>query len=107
MIGFGCCWATIEGKLTGLCACWWREGRVSMKRGLLASVSMAALTVAASAADVPAPVYKAPAAPPAWSWTGFYVGVNGGVVRYRARAEVTDAIPNFDFSTVNATSGTF
>jgi outer membrane immunogenic protein len=34
---------------------------------------------AASAADLPAKAY-APPAPPIYSWTGFYVGINGGFV---------------------------
>jgi len=52
-----------------------------MKKVLLASVGVLALGVAAaSAADLPrhmpakAPVYV----PPAWSWIGPYVGINGG-----------------------------
>jgi outer membrane immunogenic protein len=53
-----------------------------MKKFLLASAGILAMSaVAASAADLPrqrmparAPVYM----PPAWSWTGFYVGINGG-----------------------------
>jgi outer membrane immunogenic protein len=54
----------------------------TLKRFCLASVSLVALATAASAADLgrPAPYYP-PAAPvyaPAFSWTGFYVGVNGG-----------------------------
>jgi outer membrane immunogenic protein len=53
-----------------------------MKRVLLAFVSLAALTGAAAAADLPPPVapnyYKAPAFLPAYSWTGFYAGINGG-----------------------------
>jgi outer membrane immunogenic protein len=53
-----------------------------MKRVFLAFVSLAALTGVAAAADLPpaaqAPYYKAPAYVPAFSWTGFYVGINGG-----------------------------
>jgi outer membrane immunogenic protein len=53
-----------------------------MKRLILALVGVAALTGTAAAADLarpmPQPYYKAPAAVPAYSWTGFYVGVNGG-----------------------------
>jgi outer membrane immunogenic protein len=54
-----------------------------MKRFCLALVSVAALASAAAAADLPlsgpAPYYKAPGyfAPP-YSWTGFYLGLNGG-----------------------------
>lgn len=54
-----------------------------MKKLLLASAGVLALgVVSASAADLPrhrampekAPVYV----PPAWSWTGPYIGINGG-----------------------------
>jgi outer membrane immunogenic protein len=48
-----------------------------MRKYLLAGVALAALSGAASAADM---AVKAPYAPPPplWSWTGFYVGINGG-----------------------------
>jgi len=53
-----------------------------MKRFVLAGLGLIALAGAAIAADLPpAPgnYYKAPAfVPPPYSWTGFYVGVNGG-----------------------------
>ena len=53
-----------------------------MKKLLLASVGVLVLGVAAaSAADMPRrmPVKAAPVyVPPAWSWTGPYVGINGG-----------------------------
>jgi outer membrane immunogenic protein len=54
-----------------------------MKRVFLAFVSLAALAGAAAAADLPpaapAPYYKAaPAYLPAYSWTGLYIGINGG-----------------------------
>ena len=54
-----------------------------MKRFLLAGIGMLALTAAlpASAADLPRVPYKvapAYAPPPAYSWTGFYLGINGG-----------------------------
>jgi outer membrane immunogenic protein len=53
-----------------------------MKKLLLASVAaltLAAVAGSASAADLGRPVYKAPAAvAPMFSWTGFYVGVQGG-----------------------------
>jgi outer membrane immunogenic protein len=81
-----------------------------MKRVLLASVSVLALTYGAAAADLPARTavpYKAPAVAPAWSWTGFYLGINGGGVWHEAKAHTSDAVPSDDFSTVNATGGTF
>jgi outer membrane immunogenic protein len=45
---------------------------------VLAAVSTIAFTQFASAADLPrkAPAYTPP--PPAWNWTGFYIGVNAG-----------------------------
>jgi outer membrane immunogenic protein len=53
-----------------------------MKRVFLAGVALVALTGAAAAADLPpapAPYYKAPMyAPPSYTWSGFYLGVNGG-----------------------------
>ncbi|HZO47847.1 MAG TPA: outer membrane beta-barrel protein [Xanthobacteraceae bacterium] len=79
-----------------------------MKRSLLASVSVLALTLNATAADLPRPVpVKAPAVvAPAWSWTGFYVGINGGGVWHRARAEATE-LGGTHNSTVKATGATF
>lgn len=51
-----------------------------MKRLTCAGLALLALTGAAWSADLPpGPYYKAPAyLPPAYNWTGFYVGVNGG-----------------------------
>jgi len=53
-----------------------------MKKFLLASAGILAMSVvAASAADLPRrmPAKAEPVfVPPAWSWTGFYVGINGG-----------------------------
>ncbi|HEX2555829.1 MAG TPA: outer membrane beta-barrel protein [Microvirga sp.] len=52
-----------------------------MKKILLSTVAFAGLTAGAMAADLPA--RAAPPAPvmavPVFTWTGFYVGVNGGV----------------------------
>src|SRR5262245_15204243 len=58
-----------------------------MKRFLLATVSIAALTSVARAADMPAkaPIY-APA--PVADWTGVYLGIQGGAVRRDALAEL-------------------
>lgn len=54
-----------------------------MKRVLLAGVAVVALVGAAAAADLPpapgpAPYYKAPVYAPAYNWSGFYLGINGG-----------------------------
>jgi outer membrane immunogenic protein len=53
-----------------------------MKRLSFAAITFAAVTAAgaAFAADLPAPAYKTPAMAPApiYSWTGFYIGVEGG-----------------------------
>ena len=53
-----------------------------MKKLSFATITAAAVVAASSAfaADLPAPVYKAPVAapPPVYSWTGFYIGGNVG-----------------------------
>jgi outer membrane immunogenic protein len=52
-----------------------------MNRLLIAGVALTALIgTPALAADMAAPVYKAPPPPPApvYSWTGFYIGLNAG-----------------------------
>jgi len=52
-----------------------------MKRVLLTCVGVLALGGAAAAADLPvapAPYYKAPVYAPAYNWSGFYLGINGG-----------------------------
>ena len=52
-----------------------------MKRVLVAGLAFLSLAGTAAAADLPiAPAYpvKAPIYAPAYSWTGFYIGVNGG-----------------------------
>jgi outer membrane immunogenic protein len=59
------------------------EWRSKMKRVCLTLIGLVALTGAAAAADLarpaPVPYYpKAAAYVPPYSWTGFYVGINGG-----------------------------
>jgi len=54
-----------------------------MRRYLLANVLVAlagisVFAVPAVAADLPPLLAKAPAAPPPFSWSGFYVGINAG-----------------------------
>jgi outer membrane immunogenic protein len=79
-----------------------------MKQLLLATVSSLALASFASAADLPArmPV-KAPA--PAMivqSWAGPYIGVNGGAVWHRLKADTFD--PDlFDSATLTGVGATF
>ena len=48
------------------------------KLAILAGGILIASTMAGSAADIPAPVYKAPAVAPVYDWSGFYIGVQGG-----------------------------
>lgn len=57
-------------------------GRVA---GVAALAALVAMTVGASAADLPQPVYtKAPPPPPLFSWTGFYAGGTVGAARTKA-----------------------
>jgi hypothetical protein len=61
----------------------WLTRGLIMRRlqcALLAAVAAIGFASVASAADLPVktPVYKAPAAEPAYSWAGFYVGANIG-----------------------------
>ena len=65
--------------------CAWPNRRHAMKRILIASALALATAAPAFAADLPpaaAPPPRAPVAympaPPAFSWTGFYVGLNAG-----------------------------
>src|SRR6516165_1661780 len=55
---------------------------VKMKRVVFAFVALAATTAIAAAADLArrAPYYpaSAPVYAPLFSWTGFYIGINGG-----------------------------
>jgi outer membrane immunogenic protein len=70
--------------------------------------SLAALTGSAAAADLARPLpqqyYKAPVAPLVYSWTGFYLGINGGGGFGRSAWDTTG---NFDISggVVGGTAG--
>lgn len=56
-----------------------------MKSILLAGVSAIALVGGARAADLP--VKASPLPPAVWSWSGFYIGLQGGVVSHRGTYE--------------------
>ena len=64
--------------------------------GLLA----AAMAVPSLAADLPRPAYKAPVFVAPFSWSGFYVGINGGYAW--GDASVSNALGSF---TTNGTDG--
>lgn len=72
-----------------------------MKRLALACVGVVALAGAAAAADLPrpapAPYYptKAPIYNPAYNWSGFYIGINGGGALGRS---AWDSTGGFDLS---------
>ena len=72
-----------------------------MKKFLLGTVGLVALGIAAgpaSAADLAArPVYtKAPMMAPAYDWSGFYIGINGGWAEaHDRRLDPTATRPRF------------
>src|SRR3979411_1458913 len=69
-----------------------------MKKILLGSVGFAVMLVApAMAADMPVKALRGPPPPVLYSWTGFYIGVNGGGACGRSRAD----------SSVPSTTGCF
>jgi opacity protein-like surface antigen len=63
---------------------------------LLVSFAVTAYAASAMAGDLPlkAPIYQAPAAMPAWSWTGFYVGGHiGGALETSNFSDPFGAVP--------------
>jgi outer membrane immunogenic protein len=78
-----------------------------MRTAILAALATVIAGQAAIAADMPAPVVKAPvlkAPPPAPGWSGFYIGVQGGYGWGRARqTEVT--FDTFNYDTKGAIGG--
>jgi outer membrane immunogenic protein len=85
-----------------------------LKKALLAGAAIGAVMVALPvlAADLPAsaPVYKATPAAPAFSWSGFYFGIEGGGAwgRSKQRSDVTDITGTFNLNggLVGGTYGT-
>jgi len=79
-----------------------------MKRLFLAAAALVALAGLASAADLPpgpTPYYKAPAfVPPLYTWSGFYLGVNGGGGLGRSAWDTTNAF-NISGGLVGGTIG--
>jgi outer membrane immunogenic protein len=57
----------------------------------LAAVAVFGFFSAASAADLPAKAPRAPVAAPAFSWTGFYLGIHAGYGWSNSTATVTDS----------------
>ena len=67
-----------------------------MRKFLLATAALIALAGPAIAADMRAPVYKAPPpVVPAWSWTGCFVGGHGGSLW--TKQDWTNLTPGGDF----------
>ena len=68
-----------------------------LRRYLLATVSAAAFSTCASAADLPArmPVKAPVPAAVVWNWTGFYIGVHAGAAwNDAAFTDIGDDIPS-------------
>ena len=74
---------------------------------LLAAATGVAVTQVASAADIPAPVYKAPpAAIVSQTWNGCYVGANGGYGWQRRQDAIGDNGSSFlDLGTLRPSGG--
>ena len=80
-----------------------------IKRYLMTSVSCLALTGAASAADMRAPLpVKAPAPVVVTQiWAGPYIGINGGAVWHRMELDSTGFFGSFGSFSTRKTGGTF
>jgi outer membrane immunogenic protein len=79
-----------------------------MKRLVLAGLGLIALAGAAAAADLPpapAPYYKAPPYALPFSWTGFYLGVNGGGGLGNSTWDSAGSISNLTGGLVGGTVG--
>src|SRR5579864_4417544 len=72
-----------------------------MNRLMLAGFALAAFVAPAMAADMPLKARPAPLTAPAWSWTGLYIGINGGgsVGNGNSTASFTDTpVPVLEFN---------
>lgn len=70
-----------------------------MKKLIAVTVATLLTAGAASAADLKAPIYKAPPLVPAYNWTGFYAGVNVGL-GVGEHATNYSVLPGFSFNNV-------
>jgi outer membrane immunogenic protein len=79
MVG-DCCILTLGGcELTGTLSINPFGGKIMKKLAIAAALLTTTFLSQAMAADMRAPVYKAPPQiAPAWNWSGFYIGVHGG-----------------------------
>jgi outer membrane immunogenic protein len=92
---------TISERNGGIC----NRGDNSMKKLLLASVSVVALAGSAFGADM-APMFKAPP-PPVASWAGFYLGIDGGAARHDGSFNDFNGLVNAVIATSGLTPGSF
>jgi outer membrane immunogenic protein len=76
-----------------------------MNRLVLAGLALSALAAPAVAADMPvkAPIYKAP--PPSFSWTGCYIGGNGGGGNTSVSVTSISFVPPLDYGSGNGSGG--
>ena len=69
-----------------------------MKKLMSASVALAAMIAGpAVAADMPAPVYKAPPMAPLYNWSGFYLGIEGGGAWGQSQLSAPTRLPISDY----------
>ena len=75
-----------------------------MKKIVLSAAALLGLTVTAGAADLPrrtvAPVMAPIVSVPVFTWTGFYVGVQGGYAFGQENFRVTDNVTGLDFGRI-------
>lgn len=80
--------------------------------GLAACLALLAFASSAFAADLPRPIYKAPAVVPEFvppfTWNGFYIGINGGYAW--GKADISNSLASFSTDTtdgwlIGATAG--
>jgi len=79
-----------------------------MKRQLLTTVSTLGLMASASAADLPRAMPMKAVRPVAvWTWTGAYIGLNGGAVWHKSSYDIFDTLPEELTGSTTKVGGTF